>query len=149
MFEELPIQEKCEKMMLVVVRTYVCDSNTIAMVICAVATTMVSVAFGNGALLVFMQSLGSGLHRLTQYICAYVQLGGVFDRVMDINHEKREFGAFWGGTECIGEYRPGVCLTEGFIILCSLYWGSIILRFSVMVTLGGCVFRCTVASAAV
>ena len=46
----------------------------------------------------------SGLHRILQYMCAYLQLGGESEWSGDLSHGRKEFGGAWGGTEGIGTH---------------------------------------------
>ena len=71
-----------------------------------------------------------GLFQLVQYFCAYVKLGGAFEKPGDL-HEKKEFGAFWGGTESIGKDTGGGRAEEiqhGYLNLISKcvcgHWGG-------------------------
>ena len=50
-----------------------------------------------------VQRIASSLHRLLQYMCAYVELGGESDWVNNTVLDKKEYGGAWGGTEGIGQ----------------------------------------------
>jgi len=51
-----------------------------------------------------LQRIASSLHRLLQYMCAYLELGGESDWVSNMVLDKKEYGGAWGGTEGIGQW---------------------------------------------
>lgn len=78
---------------------------TMALHTITMATLSITMTFKSHNMFFFPflpQRLASGLQLLMQYICAYVQLGGILEKPADMTQEKKEFGAFWGGTESVG-----------------------------------------------
>lgn len=103
MFDDLSVEERCENMTVVLVSSDVVSHHSNSMH-CHGNTLYFHIGY-KLTFPHFFQSLASGLHHLMQYMCAYVQLGGILEKSGDIAHDKKEFGAFWGGVESIGKKK--------------------------------------------